>query len=68
MSDSNSGDVINFSLEDEDISGIVIEQDGIEGGVARGEEALSILENKETRNFFLDDVYEVSYVQQNKLQ
>jgi len=40
-------------------SGIVLEDDGLEGGVARNEEALSLLENPETRNFFIDELLEV---------
>ena len=38
---------------------IVIEESGVEGGVARGNEALSILDNRRTRNLILDELYEL---------
>lgn len=43
-------------------TGITLEEDGVEGGVARNEEALSVLENPETRNFFIDELLEVSII------
>jgi len=52
---------IDFSVDPVEFhaSGIVVEEHGLEGGVARDEEALSILENIDTRNQFMDDLYEV---------
>ena len=59
--------VIDFSIEtvDLDSSGIVLEEGGCEGGVARHEDALSILENADTRGQFLDEIIEVSESHQN---
>jgi hypothetical protein len=58
--DAGGADQIDFSV-DVETSGIVLEEDGLEGGVARGEEAMSILENPETRNFFIDELLEVLF-------
>jgi len=57
--------VIDFSSvddigEDVNVGGIVLEDAGLEGGVAKGEEALSILENVVTRKQFVNDLCEVS--------
>ena len=38
---------------------IVIEESGVEGGVARGAEALSILDNRKTRHLILDELHEL---------
>lgn len=46
----------NISLE----SGIVVEADGHDGGVATGNEALTVLDNPSTRNEFIDQLFEVS--------
>jgi hypothetical protein len=46
----------NISLEE---SGIVVQSSGAEGVVARGKEALTILDNPETRNTFIDELMEV---------
>lgn len=42
-----------------DESGIVVEGQGLSGGVARGEDALSLLDNPSTRNQFIDQLVEV---------
>ena len=50
------GDIeYNISLE----SGIVVEADGNDGGVATGKEALTILDNPSTRNDFIDQLFEL---------
>ncbi|XP_049770734.1 CDK5 regulatory subunit-associated protein 3 [Schistocerca cancellata] len=46
----------NISLEE---SGIVVEATGLEGGVARGNEALTVLDNPRLRNQFIDEVMEL---------
>lgn len=38
---------------------IVLEDSGVEGGVARGDEALSILHNSKTRNQFINELMEL---------
>ena len=45
--------------QNENLVDIVIEDSGVEGGVARGTEALSILDNRRTRNLILDELYEL---------
>ena len=62
MAEASDNDVINFSIEtvDLDTSGIVLEEGGCEGGVAHHEEALTILENYDTRGQFIDEIMEVS--------
>ena len=51
---------IDFNIEEVETAGITVEDDGIEGGVARNEEALSILENSQTREEFINELVEVS--------
>lgn len=46
----------NISLEE---SGIVVESDGMSGGVAKGEEAFKILDSPQYRENFLDELFEV---------
>lgn len=46
----------NISLEE---SGIVVEATGHEGGVARGHEAYTILDNPKTRFEFINQLFEV---------
>nr|CAD7398388.1 unnamed protein product [Timema cristinae] len=46
----------NISLEE---SGIVVESVGLEGGVAKGQEALTILDNPSTRNTLVDEIKEL---------
>jgi len=43
----------------EDAIDIVIEESGVEGGVARGNDAFSILDNRRTRNMILDELHEL---------
>jgi len=38
---------------------IVLEESGVEGGVAKGSEALSVLHNSKTRNQFIDELMEL---------
>ena len=38
---------------------IVVEESGVEGGIARDTEALSILDNRRTRNLVLDELHEL---------
>jgi hypothetical protein len=40
-------------------SGIVVESLGTEGGVAKGMEAFTLLDNPNTRNTFIDELNEV---------
>lgn len=47
-----------ISLEE---SGIVVESPQIDGSIARGNEALTLLDNYQTRNEFMNDILEVSY-------
>ncbi|XP_034933586.1 CDK5 regulatory subunit-associated protein 3 [Chelonus insularis] len=47
---------LNISLEE---SGIVVESAGHEGGVATGDEALTILDNPKIRNDFIDQLLEL---------
>lgn len=46
----------NISLED---SGIKVEGSGLAGGVAKGDEALSLLDSPSHRDQFLDEIFEV---------
>lgn len=46
----------NISLEE---SGIVVEDAGIDGGVAKGNDAYGILDNPRTRNQIIDDLMEL---------
>ena len=52
---------IDFSISLEE-SGIVVESSGTEGGVAKGKEALTLLDNPVSRNKFIDELMEVSTV------
>lgn len=49
----------NISLEE---SGIVVETAGHEGGVATGSDAYTILDNPVTRSEFINQLFEVSYI------
>ncbi|CAH2085801.1 unnamed protein product [Euphydryas editha] len=51
-----SAEVAAISLDE---SGIVIEEQGVGGGVARGRDALSLLDNTTTRNQFIDQLVEL---------
>ncbi|XP_046493249.1 CDK5 regulatory subunit-associated protein 3 [Neodiprion pinetum] len=46
----------NISLEE---SGIVVEAAGLDGGIATGTEALTVLDNPSTRNDFIDQLLEL---------
>lgn len=46
----------NISLEE---SGIVVESSGTEGGLAKGKEALTLLDSPVTRNKFIDELMEL---------
>ncbi|KAG5666856.1 hypothetical protein PVAND_014864 [Polypedilum vanderplanki] len=46
----------NISLEN---SGITVEEDGMSGGVARGDEAFTILDSPQYRDIFLDELFEI---------
>nr|CAG4640940.1 EOG090X07S9 [Eulimnadia texana] len=50
------GESIDFSIES---AGIVVEDAGIEGGVARDSEALTLLDYHKTRTMFTDQLYEL---------
>lgn len=51
--------IADISLEE---SGIVVADSGLDGGVARGEEAFTVLDNPLHRDQFLDEVFEVGSV------
>lgn len=57
--DEPNADEINFDISLKD-SGITIESSGMEGGVARNKDALSILDNPIYREQFLDELFEVN--------
>lgn len=48
--------IAEISLEE---SGIVVSDSGLDGGVARGEEAYTVLDNPFHRDQFIDEVFEV---------
>jgi len=58
MVEGETSDVIDFG--DVDVSAIVVEEGGLAGGVAREEEALSILDNRRTRTIILDELEELA--------
>lgn len=49
----------NISLED---SGIKVEGSGLSGGIAKGEEALTLLDSPSHRDQFLDEIFEVGLI------
>lgn len=51
-----SADIAAVSLEE---SGIVVEDQGVGGGIARGKDALTLLDNPTTRNQFIDQLVEL---------
>ncbi|XP_059054573.1 CDK5RAP3-like protein [Achroia grisella] len=51
-----SSSIAEVSLEE---SGIVVEEQGMGGGVARGKDALTLLDNPTTRNQFIDQLVEL---------
>ncbi|XP_060802008.1 CDK5 regulatory subunit-associated protein 3 [Amyelois transitella] len=51
-----SANIAEISLEE---SGIVVEDQGVQGGVARGKDALTLLDNPATRNQVIDQLLEL---------
>ncbi|KAL4720628.1 hypothetical protein ACJJTC_015309 [Scirpophaga incertulas] len=51
-----SENIVDVSLDE---SGIVVEEQGMGGGVARGKDALTLLDNPSTRNQFIDQLVEL---------
>lgn len=51
---------IDFDISIKD-SGITIESSGMEGGVAKNNEALSVLDSPNHREQFLDELFEVKF-------
>ncbi|XP_068216129.1 CDK5 regulatory subunit-associated protein 3 [Palaemon carinicauda] len=48
---------------------IVIEDSGVEGGIARDTEAMTLLQNPKTRQQFIDELYEIEgFLKQRKLE
>jgi len=61
-------ETIDFGVVDDvDTSAIVLEEGGMEGGVAKDEEALSILDNRRTRALIIDDLLELECFLQQRL-
>lgn len=58
--DIGGGGEIDFGDIDLDMSAIVVEEGGIAGGVAKDEEALTILDNRRTRSNILDELEELA--------
>lgn len=50
---------IDFSTTEDAELGIVVQEAGMEGGVAKDNEALAMLDYHKTRNMFIDDLVEV---------
>lgn len=50
---------IDFSTTEDAELGIVVQEAGVEGGVAKDNEAFTMLDYHKTRNMFLDDLAEV---------
>lgn len=50
---------IDFSTTDDATLDIVVQEAGVEGGVAKDNEALTMLDYHKTRNMFIDDIMEV---------
>merc|ERR1712106_740712 len=58
--DFGDGDEIDFGDIDVDMSAIVVEEGGMAGGVAKEEEALTILDNRRTRSNIIDELEELA--------
>jgi hypothetical protein len=58
--DSGTEEAIDFDIENVDTSAIVVEAGGLAGGVARDEEALTLLDNRRTRALLLDELEELA--------
>lgn len=56
--DESNADEINFDISLKD-SAITVESSGMEGGVARNSEALTVLDSPIHREQFLDELFEV---------
>ena len=56
FAEADAGGGIDFDIDGVDTSAIVVEEGGMAGGVAREEEALSILDNRRTRTLILDEL------------
>nr|CAG4641774.1 EOG090X07S9 [Eurycercus lamellatus] len=51
--------VIDFTTTDDATLDIVVQEAGVEGGVAKDNEALTLLDYHKTRNMFVDDIMEL---------
>ena len=60
IGEGETADVIDFGDVDVSAMGIVVEEGGLAGGVARDEEALSVLDNRRTRTLILDELEELA--------
>lgn len=58
--DEPNADEISFEISLKD-SGITVESSGMEGGIARNHEALTVLDNPNYREQFLDELFEVIF-------
>merc|ERR1712106_1299618 len=58
--DFGEGGEIDFGSIDVDMSAIVVEEGGMAGGVAKEEEALTILDNRRTRSTIIDELEELA--------
>lgn len=58
--DFGEGGDIDFGDVDIDMSAIVVEEGGMAGGVAKDEEALTILDNRRTRTSIIDELEELA--------
>ena len=50
---------IDFTTTEDVLAGIVVQDAGVEGGVAKDNEALTLLDYHKTKNMFIDDIMEV---------
>ncbi|XP_067632869.1 CDK5RAP3 protein homolog [Eurosta solidaginis] len=57
-SPTNNAVEINFEIPIEEF-GIVVESAGMDGGIAKGEQALTLLDSPSYRDRFLDEIYEL---------
>jgi len=58
--DFGDGGEIDFGDIDVDMSAIVVEEGGLAGGVAKDDEAFTILDNRRTRSTIIDELEELS--------
>ena len=61
LDSADAGIEIDWGAVDTDVAieGLTVEESGNEGGVARESDALSILDNRKTRNLILDELHEL---------